>query len=82
MATGYTDTQIDEWIAEYVARRARAQTKVDGIEKEGWRFEEGAGPGKMQDVTEELLKDWKDEVSVWDRLIAEYESWKSSSRTT
>jgi hypothetical protein len=74
----YTAEQFDEWIADYEARRTRAQERVYDIEKDGIRHYEVVRNEPMRDVTDELLKDLKDEVKMWERLIDQYKKWKAA----
>ena len=73
----YSAEQFDEWIADYEAQRARVQERIDHMEKDGIRHFEGVGNKPLRDITDELLKDWKDEVKMWDGLISHYKKWKS-----
>lgn len=74
----YTAEQFDEWIADYEARRTRAQERIYDIEKDGIRHYEVVRNEPMRDVTDELLKDLKDEVKMWERLIDQYKKWKAA----
>ena len=74
----YTAEQFDEWIADYEARRTRAQERIYDIEKDGIRHYQVVRNEPMRDVTDELLKDLKDEVKMWERLIDQYKKWKAA----
>ena len=74
----YTAEQFDEWIADYEARRTRAKERIYDIEKDGIRHYEVVRNEPMRDVTDELLKDLKDEVKMWERLIDQYKKWKAA----
>lgn len=73
----FSAEQIDEWIAEYAARRALVQERIDDIEKDGWRHYEGVGNEPMTDITDEWLQDMKAEVAMWTRHIQRYEEMKA-----
>ena len=74
----YTAEQFDEWVADYEARRTRAKERIYDIEKDGIRHYEVVRNEPMRDVTDELLKDLKDEVKMWERLIDQYKKWKAA----
>jgi hypothetical protein len=68
--------ELDVWIGRYEADRARAQEKVDWIEKRGHRFQEACGNEPWHDVTDELLRDWKTQVALFDSSVEHYRKLK------
>lgn len=71
-----SNEELDQWIARYEQDRARAQEKVDWIEKRGIRFQQAAGSDPMKDVTDELLGYWKADVRLYESQIAFYQGLK------